>query len=389
MVNPVNQQQMHGQASRFQFVDLLRGWAVLIMIETHVVNALLLPDLKKQTFFTILSFVNGLVAPSFLFCAGFALAIALHRKWDDFIFLRRPFWRYLIRLGFILIVGYSLHLPFFSFSKLQSITDPALWITFYQSDILQAISVTLFAMVLFAVLLRNRKLFLAGAGAIALLLIYTAPVVRDLDYSSMALWLRPFFTARYKSQFPLFPWSAFLIGGVIIGFWFLQARQEKSERRFISNITILGVAAVVLSVIAEIVPVSIYPYHKFWRASPEFFFVRFGLVILFLVSLWWYEQKKTVRGTSIFSLFGQESLLVYVVHLSIVYGYTYKWSFVSFYGQTLQYTECLGLFIVLSMVMMGLAFGWNLLRRKSPVALIVIRTVVFGGIILQFFFSAG
>ncbi|HMD13095.1 MAG TPA: heparan-alpha-glucosaminide N-acetyltransferase domain-containing protein, partial [Bacteroidota bacterium] len=62
-------------SSRLEFIDLLRGWAVFVMIETHVFNALLLPQLKEETFFKILTFVNGLVAPSFLFCAGLALAI--------------------------------------------------------------------------------------------------------------------------------------------------------------------------------------------------------------------------------------------------------------------------------------------------------------------------
>ena len=384
MVDRLIQQQVHKPASRFQFVDLLRGWAVFVMIETHIVNALLLPEIKKQTFFTILSFVNGLVAPSFLFCAGFALAITLHRKWDDFIFLRRPFWRYVLRLGFILIVGYSLHLPFFSLTKLRAITDENLWIPFYQADILHTISITLFVLVLLAVVVRNRNYYFPIAALIALLLVYTAPVVRELDYTSIAPWLRSYLTNHYKSQFPLLPWSSFLIGGAIIGFWFLSARQQNSERKFIPNITVLGVGAIVISLIAEFMPITIYPDHKFWRASPEFFFIRFGLVMIFLVSLWWYEQKRNVTGRSFVSLFGQESLLVYVVHLLVVYGYTYKFSFVRFFGPTLNYAECTGLFIGLTIAMGAMAYVWNRLRRISPTAVTIIRTVVLSVIVLMF-----
>jgi uncharacterized membrane protein len=389
MAERVTQQRVLSPASRFQFVDLLRGWAVFVMIETHVVNALLLPEIKKQPFFTVLSFVNGLVAPSFLFCAGFALAITLHRKWDDFIFLRRPFWRYVLRLGFILIIGYSLHLPSFSLTKLRSITDANLWTSFYQADILQTISITLFALVLLAIVVRDRKYYFTGAALVALLFIYTAPVVREFDYTSIVPWLRPYFTNHYKSQFPLFPWSAFLIGGTLLGFWFLNARQHNSERRFISNITILGVAAIVISLIAEFLPVTIYPDHKFWRASPEFFFVRFGLVTIFLVSLWWYEQKRNRTDRSVFSLFGQESLLVYVVHLMVVYGYTYRMSFVRSFGPTLNYTECLGLFVGLTIVMGVMAYGWNRLRHVSPTAVTVIRTVVLAVLFFVFLLSPG
>jgi len=48
------------------------------MIETHVLNATLDSRLKLEIPFKILTFVNGLVAPSFLFCAGFAFAISFH-----------------------------------------------------------------------------------------------------------------------------------------------------------------------------------------------------------------------------------------------------------------------------------------------------------------------
>jgi uncharacterized membrane protein len=85
------------RSTRFEFIDLLRGWSVFVMIETHVFNAILLPELKDQTPFKILTFINGLVAPSFLFCAGMALAVTLQRKWDVYTNLQRPLWRYLFR----------------------------------------------------------------------------------------------------------------------------------------------------------------------------------------------------------------------------------------------------------------------------------------------------
>ena len=64
--------------TRLLFIDRLRGWAVVVMIETHIVNALLRNDLRHETAFVILNFINGLVAPTFLFCAGFAFAISSH-----------------------------------------------------------------------------------------------------------------------------------------------------------------------------------------------------------------------------------------------------------------------------------------------------------------------
>jgi hypothetical protein len=63
------------------------------MIEVHVFNAFLLPDLKQAGWFGILTFKNGLVAPEFLFVSGlfpgYLKAIIPHpffslKDWDTF-----------------------------------------------------------------------------------------------------------------------------------------------------------------------------------------------------------------------------------------------------------------------------------------------------------------
>src|SRR5579872_6893470 len=104
--------------SRLEFIDLLRGWAVVVMIETHVINALLAQSYRDSSWFPYLDFANGLVAPSFLFCAGCGLWISLGRRWDDYLALRKPLWVYFRRLGWILGIGYALHLPNFSMRQM-------------------------------------------------------------------------------------------------------------------------------------------------------------------------------------------------------------------------------------------------------------------------------
>ena len=82
---------------RYIFIDLLRGWAILIMIEVHVFNAFLLPELKQTNWFDVLTFINGLVAPAFLFVSGFAFAVSSGSKLDDMRKLKYPFWKKLWR----------------------------------------------------------------------------------------------------------------------------------------------------------------------------------------------------------------------------------------------------------------------------------------------------
>jgi hypothetical protein len=62
--------------TRIHAFDWLRGVAVLVMIQTHT-QVLLRPDLITTPFGWQLVRIDGLVAPSFIFSAGFALALVL------------------------------------------------------------------------------------------------------------------------------------------------------------------------------------------------------------------------------------------------------------------------------------------------------------------------
>ena len=64
---------------RLLFVDWLRAWALLVMIETHVFNAFLDTPLRLTGWFGNLNFLNGLVAPSFLFVLGFVFLVAAEK----------------------------------------------------------------------------------------------------------------------------------------------------------------------------------------------------------------------------------------------------------------------------------------------------------------------
>ncbi len=381
----MNGQPVPSASSRLVYIDRLRGWAVFVMIETHVVNALLRTEIKDQLHFKILSFLNGLVAPSFLFCAGFAFAITLEKRWGEYRSLRPPFWKYVSRLLFILVVAYSLHLPFFSFSRLRGLDDPAAWLPFFQVDILQVIAVTLLLMLLLAVVLRSRRPLAAVLWCLAAVFVFAAPVVRELDYSASPVWLRPYFTNLYRSQFPLFPWAAFLISGGLLGWYMLDSRAAGREDVARKRLLYVSLAAIVVSLIAEALPWSVYPGHAFFKASPQFFFVRLALVVAAMVGLAWSERPGAAPRRSVILLFGQESLLVYVVHLLIVYGYTYKFSFIRYFGPTLNYAECIGLFLLLTAVMAVMAWVWHTAKQSSAPAAAIIKYAVLAGIVATFF----
>lgn len=122
---------------RLIFIDVLRGIAVIWMIQTHTLS-IMANEFKTGLFYSLLSISNGYVAVTFLFCAGAGFWIAAERKVSSYKQFEMPLWLYLKRLGFILMIAYFLHSPIFGLSKLANITDRQINI-FFQIDVLQTI----------------------------------------------------------------------------------------------------------------------------------------------------------------------------------------------------------------------------------------------------------
>ncbi len=127
------------------------------MIEVHVFNVLLLPAMKETQWFKALNFVNGLVAPSFLFISGFAFVLSTRGKTEDLRKFDYAFWKKLGRILLIIIAGYSLHLPILSLRRLMHFYSQDVLISFYNVDILQCIGFGLLFLFLTRLLFNTDK----------------------------------------------------------------------------------------------------------------------------------------------------------------------------------------------------------------------------------------
>ena len=144
---------------RYVSADLLRGLVIIIMIEVHVFNAFLLPELRQSGWFGVLNFINGLVAPSFLFVSGFAFQVSSGGKLDEMRKLGKAFWKKIARIFQIIIIGYALHLPFYSLSKTINESTPQLLESFLAVDVLQCIGFGLLFLFLTRLLIKSDKAY--------------------------------------------------------------------------------------------------------------------------------------------------------------------------------------------------------------------------------------
>ncbi|MGA9365254.1 MAG: heparan-alpha-glucosaminide N-acetyltransferase domain-containing protein [Bacteroidota bacterium] len=370
---------------RYLFVDLLRAWAVILMIEGHILNSLLRPDLKETTVFNVIHFLNGIVAPAFLFMAGFTFAVASQRKWDDYLHLRKPLFRQAGRLGFILILAYVLHLPYFSLRRTIQEATPQDLASLFQVDVLHTIAISLLILLLILIIVRREKWLRYSAFVLTVIVVFSTPVVWDYDFTKVfPLPIADYFNAKQLSLFPLFPWAGFVFCGTLASQYFLSAQQRGEERRIIRGFFVTGAVVVLVGYLSDKLPIQVYWTYDFWHTSPSFFMIRLGIVMLALSGMWWYEKKVTPRP-GFMQVIGQESLFVYALHIIIVYGTAIpNGSLAQIFGSKLDFAECLGVYLTLTVFTCLIAMVWHYLKtnRRGLSRVVQYATV---GVLLYFF----
>lgn len=355
--------------ARYLFVDLLRAWAVIFMVETHVVNALLRADLKQTPAFAVLNFANGLVAPAFLFLSGFNFTLSADRHLDQYVRLGAAFWGQLRRLAMLLLLGYALHLPFFSLVKTLTQLHRQELETFLQSDVLQAIAVSLIGLLLLQVVTRSPGRFGLAAALIAAAVALATPVVWSLDLTALLpLPLATCLDPRHGSPFPLFPWSAFVLAGSAAGAAFIEARQQGQRQltAAIANLFLLGLALLVLGPIGDSHLVDLYPRSGLPVQTPGFFAVRLGIVLmgLSLLALRTSSWRPSV-ALRVLQTLGQESLLIYCFGLLLLYGWVLDFPrLVAVLGPRLDFAGVLSVFILVATLTSLAALLWHWFSRR-------------------------
>lgn len=356
------------------------------MIETHTVNALLDPALRRGIFFNALTYLNGLVAPAFLFCAGLGFAIFLSRKNDDIVTLGGGFRSYLGKCLFIVILGYSLHVPFFSLRGMIG-AGPEAWTGMLQVDVLQVIGVTLILLLAIAVLARSARSRIASVLALtaaALLWGYRYP---DGPGAGPPAWLLAYFSRDLSPLFTIVPWAGFLTTGFLAGTYFTVAAASGREKEAIRSFALISSGFLAIAPAVSVFTRSLYGAGDYWYWSAEYFLVRLGSVGLVMCGLWFLLRKGEGPGSAVLGVFGRESLPVYYIHLIIVYGKDFEWSFVRLIPRGGDYFLCAGLSVVLTGAMYLFGRWWGATKRAYPRATAFAVRGLVAASLLSFLFS--
>jgi uncharacterized membrane protein len=353
---------------RYGFIDLLRGFALVVMIETHVMNAYLPVTLKTgSSFFFWLAFMNGLVAPMFLFATGFSMMLQGNIQWENWLGLRASFWKQMRRLGFITLVAYYSHLQGFRWSRyLANWNNYDFWAKSLKVDILQCIVVSLLTVMALMFIVRRRNLLPWAAIPLAICVALVTPLVWAQDFrGKLPLTLALFLNPHQTSLFPLFPWLIFVLAGSSICSFFLVAVAQGQTSRFMKIMSVLGILLIACGLMLRGSSFTLPGYVNFYTTSPLYMMIRIGCVLIIAYLL--YELEMGHRWIPrLVQLAGQESLLVYGVHLFIIFGVLRGSVLGPKLGLQMGYLGCFATSIAIIVFMLYLAKYYHILKKKYP-----------------------
>jgi uncharacterized membrane protein len=314
---------------RLAYIDWMRGFACVVMIETHCYNSWLSADAKKSEFYRYSQMGGTLPAPLFIFLAGISVALVtekLRARGID----RNAIAAHVMRRGAeILGLGLLFRLQEFILGIPLS---P--WTDLLRVDILNILGISM--------ILMGALCWLAGSGAPsttrARTLVSALAVAAVIAMLTPPLWnaWRPrflpwplesyvngvhIFNHPQVWLFPIFPWAAFALVGLAVGFWLSTNFEKTSERR---SFVWLGISAVVMfsgALALDHWGPKMYAVYDYWHSSPNFFLARSAVIILLLCASYiWSRWGFAHTGFSPVEQLGKTSLLVYWVHIEFVYG---------------------------------------------------------------------
>ncbi len=373
-------------SSRLLFVDMFRGLVALIMIEGHVTNTTILPALRGSRPHHYLNLLNGMVAPGFIFIAGFAIALVVEKKWESFLRFEPPFRMQIRRLLFILGVAFWLHLPVWSFRSMCHFSRES-FLYFLRCDVLHLISLSLLFILFLAVFLRNRTAAMWMLFVLALGNVFVTPFLYDIDGRDyLPPPLSDYINVKHGALFPLFPWSAFAFLGAFVCWIYQKARTMGREGLFFAIIAISGAIMFVSAFALFYVPWQYHTYVDPSRSSPRHFMLKMGFIFLVLAFFWWYERIRKPRESWL-NTAGQESLLVYGFHLIIVYGACFTPYFIAKdVGAVLTHGQSFVISFLLISSMVVTAVIWHAWKEHFPRAAKAFFYLLCAMFFLPFFF---
>jgi len=297
-------------SSRLLYLDWVRGVAAAIMLQGHVFNSFTRTDLREGGPYLLSQFVGGMPPALFLFLTGVTLAFLMDSAERKGMPAGRRVIAALGRAGFLLGIAFLFRFQLWAFSPTRQTSD------LLRVDILNCMgfSIAIAAvMALFRTVERIRLCAILGFAIAA-----AAPLVSQVDFSGVPTVIRDYLVPNNVS-FGFFPWAAFLFFGVSFGS-LLRTLKDEQIGQAMQWLALAGIAIAFGAYTISSMSLSVYTKSDFWLNSPALILIKLGIIYLCVAFAYVWTLQSAAEGWSWVRQFGTTSLLVYWVHIELVYG---------------------------------------------------------------------
>jgi uncharacterized membrane protein len=328
---------------RLLYLDWIRGLAALIMLQGHVFHSFLRNDLREGNAYVFSQFVGGLPPAIFLFLTGVTFGFLMYSQERKGVTPGTRWLTSLRRAGYLFILAFAFRFQLWAFSWGQSpVSD--LW----RVDVLNCMGFALAVMSvmsLFPTLDRIRLCAILG-----LAIACASPLVAQIHWEGTP-WIIKSYLAPDNLFFGFFPWAAYVAFGLSFG----SLLRVLDEEQVATAMLWIGLTGLVLALGAHTfsnLGISLYSKSDFWLDNPLLVLIKLGIILIAIPFAYLWHRQPSTQSWSWIRQFGVTSLLVYWVHIELVYGrWLGSWKESLTVEQTvLAAVAVIGLMLLLSLV---------------------------------------
>ncbi len=343
------------KANRLLYLDWFRGLAAVIMLQGHTFHAFTKPELRDQPAYVLSQFVGGMPPAVFLFLLGVTLAFRLDgaerkglRPWQRV----REGWK---RAAYLLLLAFLFRLQMWVFGWPHS---P--WTDLLRVDILNAMALAAAVLSLMALVRAADRMRLCAVLGVAIAVL--APVASAIDWSLTPALIKSYLAPDFNS-FGFFPWAAFLAFGLSMGSMLRRTPEEQMDR-LMQWFAIAGGVLIVGGRYFAALPYSLYAQSQFWLDSPLLVFIKLGVLLWMMTFAFIWTRYATPGRWSWIRQLGTTSLLVYWVHVELVYG---RWLW--FWKERLEIGQVIAASVGVTLLMLALSIAKTYHWSARPAAM--------------------
>ncbi|SFR83051.1 MULTISPECIES: heparan-alpha-glucosaminide N-acetyltransferase domain-containing protein [Maribacter] len=307
---------MSNSKSRLFFLDAIRAWAILMMLQGHFIDGLLDNAFRDNSniLFTTWKYFRGITAPVFFTVSGFIFTFLLIRSpqtgWNN------PRVKKGIKRGLeLLVIAYLLRMNIFGLFKGE------VYDSFYLVDVLHCIGLSLLFIIGFYILTfaKQKWIFPTILVSTTLLLFIFEPIYKASSFEFLPQVFANYLTKANGSVFTIIPWLGYATIGSFMSVLFSKYQESKNLYQYVVPTYIaIGLILIFLSSdfflsIYEVTGIQLFQD----IFNNNYLFIRLGDVLI-VFSIFILLRKFLMNATWL--RIGQSTLSIYIIHFIILYG---------------------------------------------------------------------